>query len=137
MVFRITRDGEDGSHVDKFAIGDAKLVGGLTGTEGNGTLQQGTTGSASWLIIPRSDAAPCIDRYLVCAGRRMGRLCTLLFLLYFYFVVMQFSVNACVRLNQVGGELQYSLDGVGYSVDLVPDSILVAPDPQLVRFLYV
>ena len=67
MVFRITRDGEDGSHVDKFAIGDAELVGGLTGTEGNGTLQQGTTGSATWLMIPRSDAAPGIDdvRYLV------------------------------------------------------------------------
>jgi hypothetical protein len=33
----------------------------------------------------------------------------------------------------VGGELRYTLDGIDYSVDLFPDSIWVAPDPQLVR----
>lgn len=61
VIFKITRDGESGSYKHVFAIGDASLEGGLDGAEGNGTLAGGQKGSATWLMIPLSEAAPGID----------------------------------------------------------------------------
>lgn len=61
MIFKITRDGESGSYEHVFAIGGASLEGSLDGTEGNGTLTGGQKGSATWLMIPLSEAAPGID----------------------------------------------------------------------------
>jgi hypothetical protein len=76
VVFRITRDGDDGSYEEVFAIGNPELEGGLTGTEGNGTLIEGSTGSATWLMIPRSEAAPGIDdvQYLVRGKQSVAQL---------------------------------------------------------------
>ena len=43
---------------EKFSIGAPSVSGSLSGTEGNGTLPEGSSGTAEWLIIPYSEAAP-------------------------------------------------------------------------------
>ncbi|XP_071178470.1 uncharacterized protein [Mytilus edulis] len=79
-----------------FSIGDPDLIG-LTGVDGDGRLGVDLSGSAEWLIIPYSIAAP----------------------------------NDDVLFN-VGGRLSYRVGGSNFSVQLLPDTITVKPNPSLV-----
>ncbi|CAN0355775.1 unnamed protein product [Lampetra fluviatilis] len=44
-----------------FSIGNPKLTGGLTGVSGEGSLQTASSGSAEWLMVAYSAAAPTTD----------------------------------------------------------------------------
>ncbi len=49
----------DGNPVNNlFAVGDAELSGGLTAVDGSGVLDPNGLGQATWLVIPRTEAAP-------------------------------------------------------------------------------
>ncbi|XP_052249732.1 uncharacterized protein LOC127857375 [Dreissena polymorpha] len=52
--------GSSTNNIDKFSIGKPTLIG-LSGVDGTGSLQRDTSGSAEWLIIPYSTAAPQDD----------------------------------------------------------------------------
>ncbi|KAH3832132.1 hypothetical protein DPMN_105409 [Dreissena polymorpha] len=52
--------GSSANYIDKFSIGKPTLIG-LSGVDGTGSLQKDTSGSAEWLIIPYSTAAPQDD----------------------------------------------------------------------------
>ncbi|WAR18315.1 hypothetical protein MAR_000153 [Mya arenaria] len=69
----------------------------LTAVDGSGRLTKGVSGTADWLIIPYSSAAPDAD-----------------------------------TLYDVGGTLSYSVDGTEFSTALLPDTIIVKPNPSLV-----
>ena len=43
---------------EKFSLGTPVISGSLSGVDGNGILSEGSSGTATWLIIPYSEAAP-------------------------------------------------------------------------------
>ncbi len=53
---------------NRFALGTVDLAGALTGIDGAGTLPSEGSGSAEWLIIPYSEAAPTTDTLYNVAG---------------------------------------------------------------------
>ncbi|XP_013386073.1 uncharacterized protein LOC106155684 isoform X2 [Lingula anatina] len=58
IFIKHTDTGDVSTHL--FSIGEPELTG-LTGVSGNGSLAPGQDGSAVWLIVPYSDAAPTED----------------------------------------------------------------------------
>lgn len=79
-----------------YFLGNPTLIG-ISGVDGTGRLGRDLSGSAEWLIIPYSDAAPEDD-----------------------------------TLYDIGGRLSYSVDGAEFSVPLLPDTITVVPNPNLI-----
>ncbi|CAG2246404.1 unnamed protein product [Mytilus edulis] len=69
VEIRITQTyGNGESSKDKFSIGKPSLIG-ISGVDGEGTLGKDLSGSAEWLMIPYSTAAPQEDTLYDVGGR--------------------------------------------------------------------